>query len=616
MREFVLLSDFIFNKCFFLRADRKGVDLSLRRSGCFLLLAGGVFFVETCPKKFNFNMRLKSIVALAVAGSFVSFLGLAQQTAKITSSNTAYLEYLPQGYNNNTNLYPVVISLHGIKERGTTSTDPATLRSSVLKVAYVGLPKYVKNGAQYPFILISPQLKSSYGTWPAAYVMDVINYVKKNLRIDPKRIYITGLSLGGFGVWTTLGAYPEVFAGAIPICPGGNALSKACGIAAESVPVWGFHGDKDGIVSYTVTTKMINAMNACTPKPSPLAKATIFPGAGHSIWDQVYNNTNALNWMLGFTNGTTATTTTTTTTNSTPKVNAGADIVEYLPTSAVACNGSASDSDGTISSFFWKQMSGPSTATLENKYTKSMRASNLKEGTYAFRLKVTDNSGATAYDDVKVIIKAATNSSPAVSAGADKTVTLPTNYVYIQGTASDGDGIGSYLWTKVSGGTASLGGQTTSKVKAYNLVAGTYVFRLTVKDKLGNAKSDDVAVTVKNSTSSTANVAPVANAGPNKSITLPASSVKLVGSGKDSDGTIASYKWTQYAGTGTATITNATSATATVSGLKEGLYYFRLTVKDNDGASHSDDVLVKVLNGTLSFIVSDPSMETMVAMVE
>jgi len=462
-------------------------------------------------------MRLKLFAILAVLGTLVSFVAGAQQTAKITSSNIAYLEYLPQGYSTNSNNYPLVISLHGIKERGTTSTDPATLKSSALKVANVGLPKYVKYGAQYPFILISPQLKSSYGTWPAAYVMDVINYVKNNLRVDPKRIYITGLSLGGYGVWTTVGAYPGVFAGAVPICPGGNALAKACAISTENVAVWGFHGDADAIVSYTVTTKMIAAMNACLTKPNPLAKATIFPGLGHIIWDKVYKETNALNWMLSFTNGSTSSTSST------------------------------------------------------------------------------------------------TSSAPTVSSGADKSITLPTNYVYVQGSASDSDGIASYTWTKVSGGTASLSAQTTSKVKAYNLVAGTYVFRLTVKDTKGNAKYDDVNVTVL---SNTTNAAPVANAGADKSLTLPANAVKLYGSANDSDGTIASYKWTQYGGPSAATISYSTSPTATMSGMKEGKYYFRLTVKDNDGASDYDNVLVKVLNGSVSVISLDASLENMLALAD
>lgn len=557
-------------------------------------------------------MRLISIVALAVAGTFMSIAAEAQQTAKITSSNIAYLEYLPQGYNSNSNLYPVVISLHGIKERGTTSTDPAKLKASVETVANVGLPKYVKRGAQYPFILISPQLKTSYGTWPASYVMDVVNYVKKTLRIDPKRIYITGLSLGGFGTWTTLGAYPEVFAGALPICAGGNALSKACNIASQNVPVWGFHGDKDGIVSYTVTTKMVNAINACTPKPSPLAKATLFPGLGHIIWDKVYNETTALNWLLSFKKGTT----TTTTDNLLPIVDAGSDVIEYLPTNVAVCNGTASDPDGTISSYAWVQVSGPSTATLSNKNTKSLTASNLKAGTYTFRFKVTDNKGAIAKDDVKVVINSTTSSAPTVSAGADKTLTLPTNSVYIQGSASDSDGIASYQWAKVSGGAASLSGQTTSKLRAYNLLAGTYVFRLTVKDTKGNSKYDDVKVIVQSGTTSTTNLAPVANAGANKSLILPTNSVKLFGSGKDSDGTIVSYNWIQYGGPTTATISNSTTATATVSNLKAGNYYFRLTVKDDDGATHSDNVLVKVADGTAYLIESGSSFDSMLAMID
>src|SRR5688500_15520627 len=241
-------------------------------------------------------MRLRSFMTIVVLVTLVSSIAGVQQTAKVNSSKTAYLEYLPQSYSSSSNSNPLVISLHGIKERATTSTYCVAFTFSVQKVVYVGLPKYVKNGAQYPFIMVSPQLKESYGTWPAAYIMDVINYVKTYLRVDPRRIYITGLSLGGFGVWTTVGAYPGVFAAALPICPGGNALNRACAISAENVPIWGFHGDKDYIVSYQVTVKMINAMNACTPKPSPLAKATIFPGMGHSIWDKVYNETNALSW--------------------------------------------------------------------------------------------------------------------------------------------------------------------------------------------------------------------------------------------------------------------------------------------------------------------------------
>jgi hypothetical protein len=544
------------------------------------------------------KMRFKFMITFAVLGTLIFSKALAQQTAKITAANTAYLEYLPQGYASNSNDYPLVISLHGIKERGTTSTDPNTLKTSVLTVANVGLPRHVKGGAQYSFILISPQLKSSYGTWPAAYVKEVIDHVRKTLRVDPRRIYITGLSLGGFGAWTTLATYPELFAAALPICAGGSALSKACGIAASNVPVWGFHGDKDGVVSYTVTTKMVAAINACTPKPTPLAKATLFAGMGHVIWDKVYKETNSLDWMLSYTNGTLSST------NLPPIVDAGVDVVEYLPTNAAICNGSATDPDGSVTAYAWSQVSGPSPAVLQNKTTKSLKASSLTAGTYTFRLKATDDKGAYSNDDVKVVITAST--APVVSAGADKTLTLPTNSIYIQGTASDADGIASYSWAKISGGAASLSGQTTSKLRAYNLVAGTYTFRLTVKDTKGASKYDDVKVVVLSAT--TTNAAPVANAGANRTITLPTSSVTIAGSAKDSDGTIASYKWTQYGGAAT-TIASSTSPTCTVSGLKAGSYYFRLTVKDNDGATDFDNMLVTVSSGSISMSIIDSSSD-------
>ena len=568
-------------------------------------------------------MRLKTFLSLAVCVTLMSSAAFAQQTAKITPSNTAYLQYLPQGYNTNSNLYPVVISLHGVKEKGTTSTNPTDLLSSVQRVANVGLPKYVKYGKQYPFILISPQLKTSYGGWPAAYVMDVINYVKKTLRVDPRRIYITGLSLGGFGVFTTISAYPEVFAGAVPICAGGSDVRKACGIAAENLPVWGFHGDKDYIVSYTVTTRMVNAMNACTPKPSPLAKATLFPGMGHIIWDKVYNETNALDWMLSHTNGTT--TSTPVTTNAPPVVNAGSDVVQYLPANVALCNGTASDPDGTVASYVWSQVSGPSTATLENRYTKSLKASNLKAGTYTFRLKATDDKGAYDNDDVRVVINSTTttttNSAPTVSAGSDKTLLLSSSYAYIQGTASDPDGIASYLWTKISGPGISIAGATGSRIRVTNFVAGTYVFRLTVKDRLGNTSSDEMVLYVKssstastttttNSTStSSGNNAPVAYAGADKTLTLPTNTIKLYGSAKDSDGRIVSYQWTQYSGPTRVAISYSRYATCQVHYLKQGTYVLRLTVKDNEGAVDTDHVAVRVSDGTVSVVPLDSSLE-------
>ena len=459
-------------------------------------------------------MRSKFIFTLAVVFGFSFHNISAQQTAKITSSGIGYLEYLPQNYSSNTNDYPVVIFLHGIKERGTTSTDPATLKSSVQRVANVGLPKYVKYGKEYPFILISPQLKSSYGTWPANYVMDVVNHVKKYLRINERRIYITGLSLGGYGTWTTLGAYPDVFAAAVPICSGGSALSKACAIAAQNVPLWAFHGTSDGIVSYTVTTRMINAVNACTPKPSPLAKTTLFSGLGHNIWDKVYQQTSAINWMLGYYNGSTSTTT-----NKLPVVSAGSDKNLTLPTNSTYIQGSASDPDGSVASYRWTKIYG-GTASMSGTTGSKLRAYNLAEGTYGFRLTVKDNKGATKYDDVKVTVSktSTTNVAPVANAGKDRYTTYSSIILYGSGTDRDGK-IVSYRWTKYGGAAVTLYGVTSPKLKLLGLREGKYYLRLTVKDDKGAYDYDNVVLTVGKS-STTASYVPTLYGDPDKTITI------------------------------------------------------------------------------------------------
>jgi len=532
-------------------------------------------------------MRLRSIIILAVIFGLSFQLTKAQQTAKITSSGIGYLEYLPQDYNSNNNDYPIVLFLHGIGERGTTSTDPNTIITSVQKVANVGLAKNVKYGKQYPFILISPQLKSSYGTWPANYVMDVLNHVKKYLRINEKRIYITGLSLGGYGTWTTLGAYPGVFASAVPICSGGNALSKACAIAAENVAIWAFHGTDDNIVSYTVTTKMVNAINACTPKPDPLAKTTLFAGLGHIIWDKVYNETNAVNWMISFTNGTSGTT------NTPPVVSAGADKSLTLPTSEIYIQGSASDADGSIASYTWTKTYGPS-GSLGGTTTSKLRAYNLVEGSYIFRLTAKDNDGAAKYDDVKVTVsQSTTNIVPVANAGSDKSTSSKSITLY--GSGSDKDGkIVSYKWIKYGGAAVTLTNATSPTVTVSGMTDGKYYLRLTVTDDKGATDYDNMMVTVSGSSTLT-NIAPVASAGSDRSTT--STSITIYGSGTDKDGKIVSYKWIQYGGAA-ATLTNAGSPTLTVSGLKAGKYYFRLTVTDDKGASDYDNMLVNV--GTTS----------------
>jgi hypothetical protein len=444
-------------------------------------------------------MLKKIYYSLAIAFAFViaqAQQANAQLTSEVTSNLIGYLQYLPDGYNSNSNNYPVVISLHGIKERGTTSTDINTIKNATWTVANVGMPRYIKLGQKYPYIVIAPQLKTSYGTWPPDYVMSVINYVKTKLRIDPRRIYLTGLSLGGYGVWKTAGAYPNVFAAIAPVCSGGNDLTHACAIAASNLPAWAFHGDADQVVSYTVDTKMINAINNCTPKPNPLAKMTIYPGLTHIIWDKVYKESGVLNWMQQFTNGSTSPTTTT---NQYPIVSAGGNKTIYLPTNATSLQGTASDPDGTIAGYQWSKVSG-GTVSMSGTTSSTLSTSNMTAGTYTFRLTAKDNKGATKSDDVSVIV-ASSNKLPIVSAGSDKVIYIHSQTIV--GSASDPDGsISAYKWTKVSGPSCGMSNAATPKLWLTSLPSGTYYFRLTVTDNKGATKYDDMKLVVSASTAS------------------------------------------------------------------------------------------------------------------
>ena len=285
--------------------------------------------------------------------------------------------------------------------------------------------------------------------------------------------------------------------------------------------------------------------------------------------------------------------------NQAPVANAGNDITFTLPTSAATLNGTgSSDVDGTIASYQWTQVSGPNTATIGNATQASAALSGLIEGSYSFRLTVRDNDGATDTDDVTVTVNPApaVNQAPVANAGSNIIITLPTSTATLNGTgSSDADGtIASYQWTQVSGpNTATIGNAAQASASLSGLVQGSYNFRLTVRDNDGATDTDDVTVTV-NSTPAVSQ-APVANAGNNITITLPTSTATLNGTGSsDADGTIASYQWTQVSGPNTATIGNATQASASLSGLVQGSYNFRLTVRDNDGATDTDDVTVTV----------------------
>lgn len=279
-----------------------------------------------------------------------------------------------------------------------------------------------------------------------------------------------------------------------------------------------------------------------------------------------------------------------------PVSNAGVNKTITLPVNTVQLNGSGSDPDGTVIDYFWQKVSGGA-ATLADPNSATLSLSDLEEGTYTFSLTVTDNQGLTATDEAVVTVNAAPpppNVLPTANAGSNTTITLPTNSTTLNGTGStDSDGtIISYSWSKISGpATYTLSNATSATANLSNLVQGTYVFQLTVTDNRGGTGVASVTITVNQAP----NVAPVANAGSNQTITLPTNSVTLSGAGStDSDGSIVTYAWAKVAGPATGTINNPGSVTTNFSGLVAGTYTVQLTVTDNRGGTNSATVQVTV----------------------
>ncbi|HEU4472670.1 MAG TPA: PKD domain-containing protein [Flavisolibacter sp.] len=274
--------------------------------------------------------------------------------------------------------------------------------------------------------------------------------------------------------------------------------------------------------------------------------------------------------------------------NASPVAATGPDQTILLPASEATLNGSGSyDPDGTIIAYNWQKLSGPS-ASIASPTSASTAVSGLTAGSYVFQLTVTDNLGYTASKTVSIQVMAAVNVQPSANAGPDQSINAPVSTVTLTGSGTDSDGsIAGYAWTKISGsGTIANPSQASTTVNG--LTPGTSVFRLTVTDDKGATATDDITITVV-----AQNVPPQANAGEDRTITLPANSLTLTGLGTDSDGSIAGYAWTKTSG-GAATIQTPGAASTQVTGLAQGVYVFTLTVTDDKGATAVDAVQVTV----------------------
>ncbi len=359
-------------------------------------------------------------------------------------------------------------------------------------------------------------------------------------------------------------------------------------LPTNSTTLNGSGTDADGTITSYQWTKISGPSQYNIASPSQ-AKTTI-----SNLIEGVYQFVLTVTDNQGATGTDTVSVTVNASSNQFPVANAGLNINITLPVNSATLSGSGSDPDGTIASYQWTKISGPSQYTIVSIAQAVTVVTNLVQGVYQFELKVTDNSGATATDDVLVTVNAAApNQSPTANAGSDINITLPTNSATLSGSGSDPDGtIASYQWTKISGPSQyNIVSSTQAKTTVNNLAQGIYQFELKVTDNSGVTATDDVQVTVN---AAPPNQSPTANAGIDINITLPTNSVTLSGSGSDPDGTIASYQWRKISGPSQYNIVSSTQAKTTVNNLAQGIYQFELKVTDNSGATGTDTATVTV----------------------
>ncbi len=214
-------------------------------------------------------------------------------TNPTTKKIMKYRLFVPKQYDK-TKLYPLVGFLHGAGEGDVNNTKQLTANDGCFHWADDSIQK------KYPSFVLAPNIAGNDGPWATkgwengsfnqdnyAISESLVNYIniikelKLKYSIDSNRIYSTGLSMGGGGTWASITRFPKMFAAAIPICGYGDPTKMPL---VKNIPIWTFHGAKDGIITVQATRDLVAALRAIGGK----IKYTELPDVGHFIWDYAY----------------------------------------------------------------------------------------------------------------------------------------------------------------------------------------------------------------------------------------------------------------------------------------------------------------------------------------
>lgn len=222
----------------------------------------------------------------------------------------SYLLHLPAGYEDSQAPYPLLFFLHGIVQKGDGSGE------SLLRVAEHGPFRTMREGRwdqRLPMIVVGPQSTGVQPWWRGEEVRALLAHLNRTYRIDPDRRYLSGISMGGRGVWWLAKNFSNEFAAVVPVSGWAGDLSRSCDVF-RGMAIWAFHGTQDPLIGVSAGRKPIDDLRACTPSLNPAPQITLFDDAGHGRWRRIYESehyqanrgadgelhTDIYRWMLTF----------------------------------------------------------------------------------------------------------------------------------------------------------------------------------------------------------------------------------------------------------------------------------------------------------------------------
>jgi predicted peptidase len=189
--------------------------------------------------------------------------------------------HVPQQAAQSSQQWPALFFLHGAGERG-TDFDGVTRH---------GPPRIAREQADFPFVIVAPQCPPDQ-RWQVSLLLQVLDTAMQTFPIDPARVYLTGISMGGAGAWQLAAAAPDRFAALVPICGYGDPNSVG---PLRRIPTWVFHGARDTVVLAERSTTMARALEQAGGDVS----LTIYPEAGHvGAWERAYADPQLFVWLL------------------------------------------------------------------------------------------------------------------------------------------------------------------------------------------------------------------------------------------------------------------------------------------------------------------------------